>query len=143
MHHPLGIAGRAKKRTGFFTIVPLLLLACTAEEEVLPEDASPAEYYRRDPLALERGRALYEGSCASFCHEVEGDSAVDLFDCDWRHGSSDEQLFAIISEGVANTRMVGFGENFPEGAEDTWRIVAYLRDNQAQCPTDAETALSE
>ena len=116
--------------------LPLLLAACGTEDEALPENPTLADRFRQDPAALERGRALYEGSCAAFCHEVEGDEAVDLFDCQWRHGSTDEELFSIISNGIPDTRMVGFGENFPEGDQDTWRLVAYINNSQAQCQVE-------
>ncbi|MCI5106392.1 MAG: c-type cytochrome [Pseudomonadales bacterium] len=114
----------------------MLLAACGTEDEALPENPTLADRFRQDPAALERGRALYEGSCAAFCHEVEGDEAVDLFDCQWRHGSTDEELFSIISNGIPDTRMVGFGENFPEGDQDTWRLVAYINNSQAQCQVE-------
>jgi hypothetical protein len=29
--------------------------------------------------------------------------------------------------------MVGFGSNFPEGEDDLWKIIAYLRVNQQPC----------
>ncbi len=115
-------------------LLSLLFMACSAEDQVLPEDATLAEAFLNDPMALERGRALYVGSCANFCHEVETDDhAVDLFDCEWRHGSSSEELFEIITDGIGETRMVGFGENFPQGEEDTWRLVAYLLSQQTGC----------
>jgi hypothetical protein len=29
--------------------------------------------------------------------------------------------------------MVGFGSNFPEGEDDLWKLIAYLRVNQQAC----------
>lgn len=136
MHQFLNFPWLVNLRPGLIGLVLLLLAACSSEENVLPDNPTAADLFRQDPVALERGRALYEGSCASFCHEVEGDEAVDLFDCQWRHGSSDEELFAIITDGIPDTRMVGFGDNFPEGEEDTWRLVAYINNDQVHCQTE-------
>ncbi len=112
----------------------LFLVNCGTENDAEPGDLSAVDIYSADPMALERGRALYVGSCATFCHDVEtANEAVDLFDCEWRHGSSADELFDVITNGIADTRMVGFGENFPEGREDTWRLVAYLLSNQYGC----------
>jgi hypothetical protein len=58
---------------------------------------------------------------------------VFLFDCEWKHGSSDQEIFDTVTIGVASTRMLGFGSNFPEGEDDLWKIIAYLRVNQQPC----------
>lgn len=124
----------AKPRMLLLLILPVFLLACGAEEAPVADNLTPADAYLNDPVALERGRAIYVGSCANFCHEVESDNdAVDLFDCEWRHGHTAEDLFEIITRGIADTRMVGFGENFPQGEEDTWRLVAYMLANESGC----------
>lgn len=136
MHQFLDFPWPVNWRPGLMGLILFLLAACSSEENALPENPTAADLFRQDPVALERGRALYEGSCASFCHEVEGDEAIDLFDCQWRHGSSDEELFAIITNGIPDTRMVGFGDNFPEREEDTWRLVAYINNDRAHCQSE-------
>lgn len=124
----------AKSKSLLLILLPLFLLACGAEEQSTADTLTPVDRYLGDPEALERGRAIYAGSCANFCHEVETDNdAVDLFDCEWRHGHTAEDLFEIITRGIADTRMVGFGENFPEGEDDTWRLVAYMLANESGC----------
>ena len=133
----------ANAKKSLMLLLPLFLIACGQEEVASPENPTPADIYLSDPLAIERGRAIYEGSCASFCHAVEPDDlAVNLFDCEWHHGSSAEELFDIITRGIADTRMVGFGENFPEGLDDTWRVVAYLLSNQSNCGLEEEAESS-
>lgn len=128
----------AKIKLSLVLLFPIFLGACGEEEAVPPENLTQVEMYLADPLALERGRALYEGSCASYCHGVDpNDLAVNLFDCEWHHGSTADEIFDIITRGIADTRMVGFGENFPEGLDDTWRLVAYLLSNQNNCALDA------
>ncbi len=91
--------------------------------------ADPVEEYLADAAALERGRALFIGTCTGYCH-VEGRSNGDipnLFDGEWRHGGSNQDVFQTIANGVPGTQMVGFRGVLPEGDEDIWRIVAYLR----------------
>lgn len=119
------------------TVLPLLLglAGCGEPQSESPQELTAVEYYQLDPIEVARGEAIYEGSCANFCHAVEGDEAANLFDCEWVHGSSDEELHSIITEGIANTRMVGFGANFPDGGNDVWRLIAFIRQNQSQCAT--------
>ena len=115
----------------------MTLIACS-EQPVEPEFADTAEVqaFMADAAAVARGQAIFEGSCASFCHTMELEAELEasfLFDCQWNHGSSDQDIFNTITSGVANTRMVGFGSNFPEGDDDLWKVVAYLRSNQQAC----------
>lgn len=132
-------------RAGYFA--GLLALAFTAcqpdavpppavpEPTPLPADAGPVTRFMADPLAVARGEALFVGSCAGYCHaldRVNGD-ALFLFDCEWQYGSADEEIFDVVTRGIPNTRMVGFGDNFPEGADDVWRIIAFLRTRQSGC----------
>ena len=84
------------------------------------------------PADIARGRALFTGTCGAYCHRassapatVNASDAPSLFDCDWRRGGSDAQIFNTISKGVEGTRMVAFGGALPD--EDIWRIVAYLK----------------
>lgn len=120
----------------FFAAV-LTLVACS-EQPIEPHVADTAEVqaFMADPIALARGQAIFEGSCASFCHTMESEEELDasfLFDCQWNHGSSDQDLFNTVTNGVIGTRMVGFGSNFPEGDDDLWKVIAYLRSNQQAC----------
>lgn len=115
----------------------MTLIACS-EQPVEPELADTAEVqaFMADAAAVARGQAIFEGSCASFCHTTELDAELEasfLFDCQWNHGSSDQDIFDTVTSGVADTRMVGFGSNFPEGDDDLWKVIAYLRSNQQAC----------
>lgn len=90
----------------------------------------------QDPVALVRGEALFEGSCAGFCHSrspAEETDASFLFDCEWVHGAGDDEIYTVMTDGIPDTRMVGFGDNFPDGDDDKWRIIAFLRANQQSC----------
>ena len=102
-------------------------------DSVAVAELTIVDQLRQDPLELARGEALYQGSCAQFCHAAESGSAADLFDCSWVHGQSNEDIFTAITDGIPETRMIGFGSNFPEGEDDTWRLVAFIREQQPGC----------
>jgi cytochrome c oxidase cbb3-type subunit 3 len=93
------------------------------------ESGSPADAFAADPEALKRGKSIFTGTCGGYCHmTVPGPrDAPYLFDCEWLHGGSDEEIFATIAAGVPNTQMVPFGGALPEGDDDIWRVVAFLK----------------
>jgi mono/diheme cytochrome c family protein len=96
---------------------------------------SPAEDYLGNDVAIQRGKLIFAGTCAGYCHKLssERSDAPYLFDCEWTHGGSDQDIYNTISQGVAGTRMIAFGENFPEGAEDLWKVIAFLKANRQSC----------
>ena len=79
---------------------------------------------------MKRGKGLFIGTCGAYCHSLHdgarGD-VPDLFDCAWKNGASDDEIFATISNGVPGTRMVGFKNALPDGDADIWKLVAFLR----------------
>ncbi len=97
------------------------------------EAGSPASQYRDDPEALARGESLFKGACGAYCHALKPDNrdALYLFDCEWKNGSSDAEIFEVIGAGVPGTRMPPFGGAISE--EDRWKLVAFLR-SRANCP---------
>lgn len=112
------------------------MVACSeGEGNEAPTELTVVEGFMADTAAVARGDALFEGSCAGFCHtrEPADTDALFLFDCDWKHGGTDQEIFDIVTVGVPDTRMVGFGSNFPEGDDDLWKIIAFLRINQHSC----------
>lgn len=114
---------------GILTIGLVALLAGCGE-------APPSETYLNDPAALKRGMGLFTGTCGAYCHSMKNDvrDAPFLFDCQWKNGSgSDEDVFRVIYDGVPGTRMVGFGGKMPEGDDDLWKIVAFLRSRREAC----------
>ena len=111
--------------------LPILLIGCGPQQGIL----SRADEFLADPAAVQRGRSIFVGTCAGYCHRLTPEviDAVYLFDCEWKHGGSDQQIFNTVTTGVPNTRMLGFGTNFPEGEDDLWKIIAYLKSNRARC----------
>lgn len=118
--------------SGFVGLL-LVLTACSTEEEEVT--LTLVESYLLDDEALERGRQIYEGSCASYCHgdEPEPGEDIELFDCQWKYGGTNEDIFRIVTSGIPDTRMVGFGNNFPEGQNDLWKLIAFIRSEQQIC----------
>ena len=98
--------------------------APAATDTVPAPPASPAD--------IARGKAIFTGTCGAYCHKTvpgPGDAPF-LFDCDWLHGGSDQEIFRTISKGVPGTRMVPFGGALKD--DDIWRLVAYLK-SSSQC----------
>jgi mono/diheme cytochrome c family protein len=95
---------------------------------------SPAARYANDATALKRGKSLFVGTCGAYCHGLQPGNrdAPYLFDCEWKHGGSDEEIFRTIRGGVPNTRMQGFADRMPQGDDDLWKIVAFLK-TKASC----------
>lgn len=112
-------------------VLPIILTKCGEAEDAV----SLADSYIIDPEAVKRGRLLFVGTCAGYCHKLtpERVDALYLFDCEWKHGSSDQEIFNTVTAGVPNTRMLGFGTNFPEGENDLWKIIAFIRMSSPQC----------
>jgi cytochrome c oxidase cbb3-type subunit III len=89
------------------------------------EDASLPE---RNPLDSEadasKGRQLFLGRCG-LCHgqDGEGGRGAALNTGQYRHGSSDREMFLNIRNGIANTEMPG---TFLTDS-DVWRLVTYVK----------------
>ena len=111
-----------------------LLLDCNGELKTA-EEKTVVDIFMEDPEALGRGQALFEGSCANYWHGKNQTAGKEqfLFDCDWKHGGSDQEIFDIVTAGIPETTMIGFGSNFPDGDDDLWKIIAFLRVKQEAC----------
>lgn len=140
-----GLAGRAGSpgssgptgRRGFSRLIGLVgLLGLVARfgASGCGEPESPAARFAADPEALKRGKSLFVGTCGAYCHGLQPGhrDAPYLFDCEWKHGGSDEAIFRTIRAGVPNTRMQAFADRMPEGDDDLWKIVAFIR-SRSEC----------
>ena len=121
-----------KLRVGLLGVFVVLFVGACCD---ISTSESPAEAYLGDEVAIQRGRLIFAGTCAGYCHKLssERSDAPYLFDCEWVHGGADQDIYNTISQGVVGTRMIAFGENFPEGAEDLWKVIAYLKTNRQSC----------
>ena len=116
----------------FFMGVCLFFLGGCGETS---NEGTLADSFLGNEVAIQRGRLIFAGTCAGYCHKLtsERSDAPYLFDCEWAHGGSDKDIYNTITKGVSGTRMMAFGENFPEGAEDLWKVIAYLKTNRESC----------
>lgn len=95
---------------------------------------TPAKNAQQNPFAgnaeaIAVGKVTFEAVCAGYCHATETTKrpgqCPNLFDCEWKHGKSDGEVFHAVTEGVPKTQMVGFKGKLPD--EMLWKIIAYLR----------------
>ena len=87
------------------------------------------------PVSIAAGQQLYQKYC-KFCHgdAAKGDGKMapkdthpsDLTDDKWDRGSSDGEIFAVISEGAGpKFQMKGFKSKLTP--EEIWNVVNYVR----------------
>ena len=87
------------------------------------------------PNSINKGRQAFMKACRH-CHGPKGlgdgplapknPSPADLTDAEWKYGSTDGEIFAIISSGVGgDSEMKGVRSEMT--ATDMWNIVNFLR----------------
>jgi putative heme-binding domain-containing protein len=79
---------------------------------------------RQSPEDVETGGKIFRSHCA-VCHGLGGvgDRAPNLTTGQFRHATSDGQLYEVILRGIPGTEMPGVYFNGPEA----WQLVAYVR----------------
>ena len=88
-----------------------------------------------DATSIAAGKQLYEKNCAS-CHGKTGagDGAMgaelnpkpsNLSDGEWKHGSTDGEIYTVIKDGVKGTGMKAFNSKL--ATKDIWNVVNYVR----------------
>ena len=121
-----------------FILAVAALFAVTAHAR--SRGANPAARAIKNPVAstaasVMAGAAAYKKYCA-FCHgaTAKGDGPLapkdsdppDLTDATWAHGSTDGEIFTVISNGAgADSKMIAFKGKMPD--QDLWHIINYLR----------------
>ena len=94
------------------------------------------------PESIAAGQKAYDANCAA-CHgnmaqgavkagviisiieEQRGKQPPDLTDDQWDHGSTDGEIYAVITKGIPPTMMAGWDGRIPDN--DIWSIVNYIR----------------
>lgn len=85
--------------------------------------------------SVRSGQAVYDRLCAS-CHGEtgKGDGSMgeeltprpaDLTDAEWKHGSTDGEIYALIRSGVKGTGMKAYGRKLT--THQVWDVVNYIR----------------
>ena len=125
--------------TGVVLAVAMLIVAFTAHAQTRAGGAPAAKMIKNPvastPASITAGAAAYKKYCA-FCHGVtgKGDGPLapkdsdppDLTDDDWDRGSTDGEIFTVISGGAGtDSKMVAFKGKIPD--QDMWHIVNYIR----------------
>ena len=99
-----------------------------------PEAAKVKNPVSATPESLAAGQAIYQRYCA-VCHGKNGQGgsgsdisppAPNLTDAEWKHGSTDGEIFKVIKEGVPpDLSMEPWGERIKD--PDIWNVVNYIR----------------
>ena len=99
-----------------------------------PEAAKMKNPVAATPESLAAGQQLYQRYCA-VCHGKNGQGgsgndlsppAPNLTDAEWKHGSTDGEIFKVIKEGVPpELNMEPWGDRIKD--QDIWNIVNYVR----------------
>jgi mono/diheme cytochrome c family protein len=121
------------------TLLCVLVCGSFVKAESVADQKNP---FTGDAAAVAFGKTLYEATCTGYCHTTATAKRVgrcpNLFDCEWKHGNTDGEIYHTLNEGVPNTEMVGFKGRLPD--EILWKITAYIRsasqckENQAAAP---------
>jgi mono/diheme cytochrome c family protein len=88
-----------------------------------------------DATSIAAGQAIYYKSCSN-CHGDKGagdgmmaddmePKPANLTDAEWKHGSSDGEIFTVIHNGVKGTGMKSFATKLTE--HQIWDVVNYVR----------------
>jgi high-affinity iron transporter len=100
-----------------------------------PKAAAMKNAVPASAASIAAGAALYQKQCAG-CHgdTGKGDGTMgeelnprpsNLTDADWKHGSTDGEIFAVIRDGVKSTGMKGFSRKLT--THQLWDVVNYVR----------------
>lgn len=100
-----------------------------------PEAAKQKNPVPADAASIAAGKQVYEKNCAN-CHGKTGagdgmmgaelnPKPSDLTDADWKHGSTDGEIFTVVKDGVKGTGMKAFNSKLT--ARQIWDAVNYVR----------------
>ena len=100
-----------------------------------PEAAKLKNPVSADDASVAAGKALFTKRCAE-CHgdsgKGDGEMAdmydprpANLTDAEWKHGSSDGEIYTVIRNGVKGTDMKPFAKKLT--SHQTWDLVNFIR----------------
>ena len=100
-----------------------------------PQAAKLKNEVPADAASIAAGQAVYQKQCAG-CHgdTGKGDGKMgaelnpkpsNLSDADWKHGSTDGEIFTVIRDGVKTPGMRPYGKKLT--THQLWDVVNYLR----------------
>ena len=119
------------------TLLALIPLLSIAQQE----RANP---FHGDAEAAEAGRGAFRIYCRP-CHGIDakGGRGPDLTTGNYMAGNRDEDLFAVIAEGVSGTDMAAYEDRLPE--ETIWSMISYIRmsASEGETPVTGDPAAGE
>ena len=100
-----------------------------------PQAAAKKNPVKADETSIAAGKQVFDKQCAA-CHGAtgKGDGKMaaeldpkpsDLTDADWKHGSTDGEIFLVIHDGAKNTGMKPYASKLTE--HQIWDVVNYIR----------------
>ena len=100
-----------------------------------PEAAKLTNPVTADATSVAAGKDLYEKNCVG-CHGTAGKGdgkmaetmktkPADLTDADWKHGSTDGEIYKTIHDGVKTAGMRAYSPKLTE--HQIWDVVNYVR----------------
>src|SRR5262245_60407484 len=100
-----------------------------------PEAAKLKNPVPADAASIAAGKQIYEKNCAN-CHGVTGmgdgkmgaelnPKPSNFTDAEWKHGSTDGEIFTLIKEGSKGTGMKAFNSKLT--TDQMWQVVNYIR----------------
>jgi cbb3-type cytochrome c oxidase subunit III len=100
-----------------------------------PEAAKLKNPVEMNAESIAAGQKVYAQNCAS-CHgeSGKGDGKMgaelkpppsNLTDAEWKHGSSDGEMFTVVRDGVRTTPMKSFKSKLT--TDQMWQVVNYMR----------------
>lgn len=101
-----------------------------------PDAAKLQNPVAADAASIEAGKKIYTEQCAD-CHGEagKGDGPMaaytgdplpsSLVDAEWKHGSSDGEIYTTIHDGIDGTAMKDFAKDLKP--TDIWHVVNYLK----------------
>jgi mono/diheme cytochrome c family protein len=118
----------------FFVVALAALARIVTMAQGNPEAAKVKNPVAATPESIAAGKQTYTRYCA-VCHgtNAEGGSgsdisppAPDLTDAEWKHGSTDGEIFDVIKNGVPpDLSMEPFGDRIKD--PEIWNVVNYVR----------------
>ena len=139
---------RSNFRNVFFILalsagVPIALAAYDSQEHQHPaggahrhpQAAKMKNLVPADATSIAAGKQIFEKQCAA-CHGEtgKGDGKMaaqvnpkppDLTDAEWKHGSTDGEIFLVIKDGAKNTAMKPYNSKLT--THQIWDVVNYIR----------------
>jgi len=117
---------------GVLAAVGSIVVAATAQGN--PGAATIKNPVASTPESIADGKRHYQRLCAS-CHGANAEggagndlipAAPDLTDKEWKHGSTDGEIFSAIKNGIPpDLNMIPFGDQLKD--QEIWNVVNYLR----------------